>query len=173
MPSKRRPTGTRTNETPAEVDHDLLDDKNRVLLAVLQSNPRISMSALARQVSMSAPAVTERVERLEQLGVIRGYRTDLDPAALGLPLAAFARIKPAAGQLTKLAELAAATPQVVECYRITGEDCFLLKVHAATVEHLAEILDRFQTYGQSVTSVVVSTPVPARPLPVPAPSGTA
>ena len=127
------------------------------------------MSALARQVSMSAPAVTERVERLEQTGVISGYRTDLDPAALGLPLTAFARIKPVAGQLTKLAELAAATPQVTECYRITGEDCFLLKVHASTVEHLAETLDRFQAYGQSVTSVVVSTPVPRRPLPIPAP----
>lgn len=166
MPSKRRSTSTTTDGTPARVDEDLLDDKNRLLLAELQSNPRVTMSALARQVSMSAPAVTERVERLEHAGVIRGYRIDVDPAALGLPLTAFGRIKPAAGQLTKLAELAAATPQVVECYRITGEDCFMLKVHAATVEHLAEILDRFQTYGQSVTSVVVSTPVPLRPLPI-------
>lgn len=168
MPSKRRFTEARTTGTRAGVDEDLLDDKNRLLLAELQVNPRITMSALARQVSMSAPAVTERVEWLEQTGVIRGYRTDVDPAALGLPLTVFARIKPAAGQLTKLAELAAATPQVVECHRITGEDCFLLKVHAATVEHLAEILDRFQVFGQSVTSVVVSTPVPLRPLPIPA-----
>lgn len=170
MPSRRRYPAARTDGTRAGADDELLDDKNRLLLAELQSNPRVTMSALARQVSMSAPAVTERVERLEQAGVIRGYRTDVDPAALGLPLTAFARIKPAAGELSKLAELAAATPQVTECHRITGEDCFLLKVHAATVEHLAEILDRFQTYGQSVTSLVVGTPVPLRPLPVPASS---
>ena len=150
----------------ARID-DLLDSKNRLLLTELQADPRITRSALARRVGMSPPAVTERIERLEQSGVIRGYRVELDPAALGLPLTAFARVRPAAGRLTRLAELAAATPQVSECYRITGEDCFLLKVHAASVEHLAEILDRFQLFGQSVTSVVVSTPVPRRPLPVP------
>lgn len=163
------PSNARSKSGKAVVNEDLLDEKNRLLLAELQANPRITMSALGRRVSMSAPAVTERVERLEQAGVIRGYQLDLDPAALGLPLAAFARIKPAAGQLTRLAELAAATPQVSECYRITGEDCFLLKVHASSVEHLAEVLDRFQTYGQSVTSVVVSTPVPLRPLLIPPP----
>ena len=162
MPSHPRP---RAASAPG-ID-DLLDEKNRRLLTELQADPKISMSALARRVAMSPPAVTERVERLEQAGVIRGYRVEIDPAALGLPLTAFARVKPAAGQLTRLAELAAATPQVSECYRITGEDCFLLKVHAASVEHLAEVLDRFQLFGQSVTSVVVSTPVPPRPLPVP------
>ena len=161
------PSNSRPNKHKAVVDAVLLDQKNRLLLAELQANPRITMSALARRVSMSAPAVTERIERLEHVGVIRGYRLDLDPTALGLPMTAFARIKPAAGQLTRLAEQAAATPQVSECYRITGEDCFLLKVHASSVEHLADILDRFQSYGQSVTSGVVGTPVPPRPLPIP------
>lgn len=161
------PSNSRSRDKTAIVDADLLDEKNRLLLAELQSNPRITMSALARRVAMSAPAVTERIERLERAGVIRGYQINLDPTALGLPMTAFARIKPAAGQLTKLAEQAAATPQVTECYRITGEDCFLLKVHASSVEHLSEILDRFQIYGQSVTSVVVGTPVPPRPLPIP------
>lgn len=137
------------------------------MLSWTSVNTGVSMSALARRVSMSAPAVTERIERLERASVIRGYRLDLDPAALGLPMTAFARIKPAAGQLTRLAEQAAATPQVSECYRITGEDCFLLKVHASSVAHLAEILDRFQIYGQSITSVVVGTPVPPRSLPIP------
>jgi len=115
---------------------------------------------------MSPPAVTERVERLERAGVISGYRMDVDPAALGLPVTAFARLRPAAGQLNKVAELVATMPHVTECHRITGEDCFLLKVHASSVERLADTLDRLQFHGQTVTSIVVSSPVPRRPLPL-------
>lgn len=125
------------------------------------------MSALGRRVGMSAPAVTERVQRLERSGVITGYRMEVDPAALGLPVTAFARIRPAPGQLPKVAELAASLPQVSECHRITGEDCFLVKVHAAAVDRIEEVLDRFLLFGQTTTSIVVSTPVPSRPLPVP------
>ncbi len=124
------------------------------------------MSALARKVGMSAPAVTERVQRMERTGVITGYRMDVDPAALGLPVTAFARIRPAAGQLPKIAELAAALPQVTECHRITGEDCFLIKVHAPAIEDLEAVLDKFLLFGQTITSIVVSSPVPPRALPV-------
>jgi Lrp/AsnC family transcriptional regulator, leucine-responsive regulatory protein len=116
---------------------------------------------------MSAPAVTERVQRLERLGVITGYRLEIDPAALGLPVAAFVRIRPAPGQLQRLAELAKSIPEVVECHRITGEDCFLLKVHVSAVEALGEVLDRFLLYGQTTTSILQSSPVPPRPLPLP------
>jgi Lrp/AsnC family leucine-responsive transcriptional regulator len=145
---------------------ELLDEVNVRLLTELHADPRISMSALARRVGMSAPAVTERVQRLERAGVITGYRMDVDPAALGVPVTAFVRIRPGPGQLPKVAALAADSPQVSECHRITGEDCFLLKVHAATVERIEEVLDEFLLYGQTTTSVIVSTPVPARSLPV-------
>ncbi len=145
----------------------LLDDTNVRLLAELHANPRITMSALGRRVGMSPPAVTERVQRLEQTGVILGYRLEVDPAALGLPVSAFVRIRPAPGQLPKIAELARRLGQVSECYRITGDDCFLVKVHAASVPDLEELLDQFLTYGQTVSSIVVSTPVPPRPLPLP------
>ena len=144
----------------------LLDDVNRRLLAELHADPRIGMSALARRVDMSAPAVTERVQRLERAGVIVGYRLEVDPAALGLPVTAFARIRPTAGQLSKVADLARSLPQVTECHRITGEDCFLIKVHAAAVDQLEAVLDQFLLYGQTITSIVVSTPVPPRALPV-------
>jgi len=144
----------------------LLDDVNRCLLRELHAEPRITMSALARRVGMSAPAVTERVQRMERTGVITGYRMDVSPAALGLPVAAFARIRPAPGQLPKIAELAAELPEVSECHRITGEDCFLVKVHAAAIEDLEKTLDRFLLYGQTVTSIVVSSPVPPRALPI-------
>jgi Lrp/AsnC family transcriptional regulator, leucine-responsive regulatory protein len=144
-----------------------LDDVNRQLLRELQENPRITMSALARRVGMSAPAVTERVQRLERSGVIVGYRVDIDPAALGMPVAAYARIRPVPGQLPKIAALAKRMPEVSECHRITGEDCFLVKVHAPTIDGLEQILDRFLVHGNTVTSIVVASPVPPRALPVP------
>jgi Lrp/AsnC family leucine-responsive transcriptional regulator len=144
----------------------LLDDVNRRLLHELQANPRVTMSALARQIGMSAPAVTERVQRLEQAGVITGYRVEIDPAALGLPVAAFARIRPTPGQLPKIAALAKRSPEITECHRITGEDCFLIKVHAESIVALEAVLDRFLVHGNTVTSIVVSSPVPPRPLPV-------
>jgi Lrp/AsnC family leucine-responsive transcriptional regulator len=146
----------------------LLDDVNRRLLAFLTEDPRLSMSELARRIGMSAPAVRERVARLEQAGVIRGYRLDIDPAAVGLPVAAWVRIRPGPGQLPKVAALAARVPQVSECHRISGEDCFLLKVHVATIEALEEVLDRFLLHGQTTSSFIVSTPVAPRP-PAPGP----
>lgn len=116
---------------------------------------------------MSAPAVRERIQRLERAGVIAGYRVDLDPQALGLPIAAFVRIRPGPGQLAKVARLAQETREVVECHRITGEDCFLLKVYVAAVDQLDQVIDRFLLYGQTTTSLVQSTPVPPRPIPLP------
>ena len=145
----------------------LLDDVNVRLLQRILANPRITMSALARSVEMSAPAVTERVQRLERAGVIAGYRIDLDPEALGRPIAAFVRVRPAPGQLPRVADLAASIAEVTECHRITGEDCFLLKVHAASMQHLESILDRFLVHGQTTTSIVQTTPVAPRPLPLP------
>jgi Lrp/AsnC family leucine-responsive transcriptional regulator len=145
---------------------ELLDPVNRRLLRELDADPRITMSALSRRVGMSAPAVSERVQRLERAGVITGYRVDISPAALGLPVTAFVRIRPTAGQLPKIAQLARDTPEVSECHRISGEDCFLVKLHAAAIEDIEETLDRFLTYGQTVTSIVVSTPVPPRTLPI-------
>jgi Lrp/AsnC family leucine-responsive transcriptional regulator len=147
-----------------------LDAVNRRLLGELHRDPRMTMSALARRVGMSAPAVAERVRRLQETGVIIGFRMEVDPAALGLPVTAFARIRPTAGQLEKVAALAAALDQVSECHRITGEDCFLVKVHAPTIGDLEEVLDRFLLHGQTITSIVVSTPVAPRPLPLPDPA---
>jgi Lrp/AsnC family leucine-responsive transcriptional regulator len=168
MPVERRRDSATAFSDPVRRDvSELLDDVNVRLLAELHRDPRISMSALARRVGMSAPAVTERVQRLERSGVIRGFRMDVDPAAVGLPVTAYVRIRPVPGQLPKLADLAARLPQVSECHRITGEDCFLLKVHVAAVEQLDAVLDQFLLYGQTTTSIVQSTPVPPRPLPLP------
>lgn len=150
--------------SPARSRSDLLDETNRRILTLLAADPRLPVTALARRVGMSAPAVRDRLTRLEETGVIRGYRLDIDPAALGLPVAAWVRVRPDPGQLGQVAELAASRPEVSECHRISGEDCFLVKVHMASIAALAGVLDDFLRYGQTVTSFVVSTPVPPRPV---------
>jgi Lrp/AsnC family transcriptional regulator, leucine-responsive regulatory protein len=144
----------------------LRDATNVELLRLLSDDPRMGISELARRVGMSAPAVRERLARLEEAGVIAGYGLLIDPAALGYPICAFVRVRPSPGQLSKVAELAKATPQVVECHRVTGEDCFILKVYLPALDDLDEVLDRFLVFGQTTTSLVQSTPVPARALPL-------
>ncbi len=144
-------------------DGSLLDAVNRRLLDILGADARTSTSELARRVGMSAPAVRERLGRLEQAGVIRGYRADIDPAAVGLPVAAWVRVRPGPGQLPKVADLARRSPQVSECHRVTGEDCFLMKVHAPGIADLESVLDGFLLFGQTTTAVVVASPVPPRP----------
>ena len=143
-----------------------LDAVNRLLLTELHADPRVSMSALARRVGMSAPAVAERIQRMQRDKIIVGFRMEVDPAALGLPVAAYVRVRPTAGQLPRIAALAAELPQVTECHRITGEDCFLIKIHARAIEDLEQTLDRFLVHGQTISSIVVSSPVPPRALPV-------
>ncbi len=144
-----------------------IDLVNRRVLEELQRDPRLTMSELGRRVGMSSPAVTERVRRLEESGVIRGYRLDLNPAALGLPIAAYIRIRPNPGQLPRIAELAQQIPEVVECHRVTGEDCFILKVYIPAIDQLDRLLDNFLMYGSTTTNIIQSSPVPLRPPPLP------
>jgi len=140
----------------------LIDATNRRVLEELQSDARISLAELGRRVGLSAPAVAERVQRLEQAGVITGYRAEVDPRALGFPLQAIVRVRPAPRQIPKVAELARETPEVVECERITGDDCFFLRLNLRSVQHLEEVIDRFVLFGQTTTSIVQSAPVPRR-----------
>ena len=145
---------------------NLLDEINLRLLAELQADGRIGFAELGRRVGMSAPAVAERVSRLERAGVITGYRAELDPSALGFPVSAIVRIRPSPGQLQRVREVAAESPEVAECYRITGDDCYLMRLHLRSIDDLEEILDRFTPHGQTTTSIVHSTPVPRRSPPL-------
>jgi len=150
--------------TPAD---SLSDVVNMRILRELQEDPRLTMTELGRRVRLSSPAVTERVRRLEEAGVIRGYLLDIEPAALGLPIAAYVRIRPNPGQLPKIADLARSISEVVECHRVTGEDCFILKVYLPSLDQLDRILDRFLAHGTTTTSLIQSSPVPLRPPPLP------
>jgi len=157
MPENRRPQGRTTERAP-------LDETNRKLLAELQHDARLSLAELGRRVGLSSPAVAERLQRLEQDGTVLGYHARIDPRALGFSLSAVIRTRPAPGQLTVVARVAQDTPEVVECRRITGDDCYVMLAHVRSVEHLEEVIDQFAAYGQTTTSIVQSSPVPRRGL---------
>ena len=131
-------------------------------MSELQADARISLAELGRRVGLSSPAVAERLARLEQERVILGYHARLDPRALGLALTAVVRVKPAPRQLHLVGELAKKTHEVVDCRRITGEDCYIMTIHVRSVEHLEQVIDRFAVHGQTTTSIVQSAPVPER-----------
>jgi Lrp/AsnC family transcriptional regulator, leucine-responsive regulatory protein len=154
------PVNQRQNGRIAEAA--LLDATNRLILHELQQDARLSLAELGRRVGLSSPAVADRLQRLERDGVITGYRAQVDPRALGFALAVVIRIRPAPRQIAKVAELARDTPEIVECHRITGEDCFFMKAHVRDVEHLEEVIDRLAVFGQTTTSIVQSSPVPGR-----------
>ena len=156
------------NGGPGKTGRDLprLDESDRRIIGELTTDGRVSFAELGRRVSLSAPAVAERVQRLERAGVITGYRAEIDPRRLGYPLTAIVRIKPAPGQLSRIPELALEIGEVAECHRITGEDCFYLKVHLRSIDELAPVLDRFLIYGETTTSIINTSPIPHRDPPL-------
>jgi Lrp/AsnC family transcriptional regulator, leucine-responsive regulatory protein len=139
-----------------------LDETDRKILGELVRDGRVPLAELGRRVNLSPPAVADRVKRLEQAGVITGFRAELDPRKLGYPLTAIVRVKPAPGKLPRIPELAAEIPQVSECHRITGEDCFYLKVYLRSIDELSSLLDRFLAHGETTTSIVNASPIPRR-----------
>jgi Lrp/AsnC family transcriptional regulator, leucine-responsive regulatory protein len=146
----------------AAYEAKLLDEINLRLLKELEEDGRLGIAELGRRVNLSAPAVAERVQRLERAGVIAGYRAEIDPRAIGFPVAAVVRIRPSPGQLPRIPEIAQETPEVAECHRITGEDCYLMRLHLRAIDDLEDVLDRFTPYGLTTTSIIHSTPVPRR-----------
>ncbi|MBW0766235.1 Lrp/AsnC family transcriptional regulator [Mammaliicoccus lentus] len=143
-----------------------IDEINFKILQELQLEPRLTMTELGRRVGLSSPSVTERVRRLEESEVIKGYSLDLNPAALGLPIGVYIRIRPNSGKLSIIAELALSIPEVVECHRISGEDCFILKVYIPAIDQLDRILDQFLLYGSTTTTIIQSSPIPMKSLPI-------
>jgi Lrp/AsnC family transcriptional regulator, leucine-responsive regulatory protein len=155
MATKERRSGAFTDDGP-------LDPTDRRLLTQLQADARLSLAELGRRVGLSSPAVAERLRRLEGDGVITGYHAQVDPARLGFGLGVLVRIRPAPRQLAAVAQLARETPEIVECLRVTGDDCYVMTAHVRDVVHLEELIDAFAAYGQTTTSVMQSAPVPRR-----------
>src|SRR5882724_616589 len=143
-----------------------LDATDVRILDALISDARISIADLARSVGLSPPSVSERIRRLEEAGVIEGYTLAINPKALGLPIAAWLRIRPIPGQLRKVAEILQGLPEIVECDRITGEDCFIARAHVRSVEDLEKLIDQVIPYAMTNTSIIQSSPVKRRLPPI-------
>lgn len=139
-----------------------IDSVDRKLIDELTENSRISNAELARIVGLSAPTVGERIKRLEEAGVIEGYTATVSPNALGLPISVWLRIRPIPGELHRVAQIIRDLPEVVECDRITGDDCYLARAHIQSVAHLEKLIDELATYAMTNTSVIQSSPVERR-----------
>jgi Lrp/AsnC family transcriptional regulator, leucine-responsive regulatory protein len=139
-----------------------VDRTDWALLAELQRDGRASFADLARAVSMSPSAVTERVRRLEESGVIAGYRATVSPERVGLDVMAFVRLRYPTGNYRPFHALLDTTPEIIEAHHVTGEDCFVLKVVARSMRHLEEVNGRIAGLGSVTTSVVYSSPLTGR-----------
>lgn len=143
-----------------------MDQVDRDLLKALQLDARLTRKELGERVGLSPSAAADRLRRLEDSGAILGYRAELNPKALGFEMTAIVRVRPGLGQLKKIADVASDTAEVIECHRITGEDCYVMKIVFRSIDELEALIDRFTPLGQTTTSIVNATPVPARGLPV-------
>jgi Lrp/AsnC family leucine-responsive transcriptional regulator len=140
------------------------DSTNLRLLEELQREARLSLAELGRRVGLSSPAVADRLKRLEDEGVITGYHAEVNPRTLGYTLGVIIRIRPAPRQIAAVAQLARDTAEVVECHRVTGDDCYVMTAYVRDVEHLEQVIDQFVAYGQTTSSIMQSSPVPRRAL---------
>jgi Lrp/AsnC family leucine-responsive transcriptional regulator len=138
------------------------DDIDRRILNELQLDARISYAELGRRVGLTTPAVIERVRKLEDSGIVTGYRVEIDPSKVGLPITAFIRMSIGGVDYSHIIEVAEKSNEVLECHRGTGGDSFIMKVVVSSVEHLQEVIDRLTPYGITTTTIVLSSPVKGR-----------
>ncbi|GAB3205286.1 Lrp/AsnC family transcriptional regulator [Marinactinospora thermotolerans] len=137
----------------------MLDDVDWRILDELQADGRLSYNELSRRVSLSAPAVAERVRRLEERGVITGYHAHVNPAAVGLPVMALVRME-CYGPLCLLRDAAAASrPEILRIHRITGDACCALLIAVRSMAHFEEVIDRLTQHGRPASSMVLSSPL--------------
>lgn len=140
----------------------MLDDLDRRILAILADDARISLKDLALQVGLSSPSTSERLRRLEERGVIRAFTVDIDPAALGYALQAIVRIRPLPGKLHLVRKLIEEIPEFSECDKVTGDDCFVARLHLRSIGQLDQILDRITDKAETSTAIVKSQPIRRR-----------
>jgi len=135
----------------------ILDDTGWRLLRAVQEDARLSFSELGRRIGLSAPAVAERVRRMEDAGILTGYRAQIDTTRLGFPITAFIQVRAPSDRYVRIATLARTLSEVVECHHLTGDDAFLIKVVAASMLHLEAVIAELRQHGDTDTKVVLSS----------------
>ncbi len=140
----------------------LLDEIDRRIIEILVVDARISLKQLASRIKLSSPSTSERLRRLEERGAIRAFTIDVDPRALGYELQAIVRIRPMPGKLAQVQKQLADIRELSECDKVTGDDCFIGRLHLRSIEHLDEVLDRIADKAETSTAVVKSQPIRRR-----------
>jgi Lrp/AsnC family transcriptional regulator, leucine-responsive regulatory protein len=148
-----------------------IDDINRILLRALSENARMSYAELGRLVDLSPPAVAERVRRLEEQGLVRGYRIEIDRSLLGYEFTAIIRMRASAEGYHKLQAILADWPEFLECYHTTGEDTLFFKVACQSIQHLDAVMLRLAPYGATTSALVLSTLLAPRDVVIDPPEG--
>jgi Lrp/AsnC family leucine-responsive transcriptional regulator len=141
-----------------------LDSVDWRLIAELQSDGRLSYKELGRRINLSAPAVAERVRRMEETGVISGYRAEVDARRAGYPLMAFVQMQCSLGNCLLKTSRADDYPEIVEVHKLSGDHCTMIKVRAASLAHLEGLFERLGKHGEMRSSVVLSTQYQGRPV---------
>jgi Lrp/AsnC family transcriptional regulator, leucine-responsive regulatory protein len=139
-----------------------LDAVDSRIIEALVENARVAMSDLAREIGLSAPSVTERIRRLEAVGIIRGYTVEIDAEALGYMLEAIVRIKPRPGQLHLVERMIQDEPRFLRCDKVTGDDCFIARLCLVSIDELDPLLDPLHERAETSTAIVKSSPVQVR-----------
>ncbi|MEM8792468.1 MAG: Lrp/AsnC family transcriptional regulator [Pseudomonadota bacterium] len=146
-----------------ETDLDAID---AAILRALCADARLPRAELSRRVGLSAPSVADRVRRLEEAGIITGYGARIDPARLGYGLTVLIRARPLPGEMANMIEAIRETPQIVACDRVSGEDCFVARAHVRDVAEMEAVIDRIVPFGATNSSIVQSSPVAERLVPL-------
>ncbi|ALV29680.1 Lrp/AsnC family transcriptional regulator [Pannonibacter phragmitetus] len=140
----------------------MLDDTDRRIIDILTQDARVSLKELAQAAGLSSPSTSERLRRLEERGIIRAFTVDLSHEALGYTLQAIARIRPLPGKLHIVQQMIADLPQVLECDKVTGDDCYIARIAVRSIDELDKLLDRIADKAETNTSIVKSQPVKRR-----------
>ena len=144
----------------------MIDQIDQQIIGALQEDARMPLKELAARAGLSSPSAAERLRRLEERGVITGFRVEVDPRALGYMLQAIVRIRPLPGKLHIVEQLIRSTPEFTECDKVTGDDCFVARLYVRSIEHLDGLLDGIADKATTSTSIVKSQPVRRRPPPL-------
>jgi Lrp/AsnC family transcriptional regulator, leucine-responsive regulatory protein len=140
----------------------MIDDIDRAILQALLIDARLSLKGLARQVGLSSPSVAERLQRLKERGVIQAFTIEIDPRALGYEVQAVVRVRPLPGKLRVVQKLLEDTPEICECDKVTGDDCYVVRLLARSIEDLDRVLDRLADLAATSTAVVKAKTTPRR-----------